>query len=114
MLVDDAPIIRLMLRDIIEKDNIMTIIAECNNGQEAIDNYKKLQPDLVLMDIIMPQVNGLEALEKIKEINPNAKVIMITAIDQKESLLQAIKLGATDYIVKPFDEKRVSAALKKY
>jgi len=112
IVVDDAPIIRLMLKDVLEFNNYQ-VIKECGNGQEAIDAYKELKPDLVTMDIVMPVKDGIEALEEILNFDENAKVVMVTAVDQRESLMKAIRLGATDYIVKPFESDRVLSAVRK-
>jgi two-component system chemotaxis response regulator CheY len=112
LIVDDAPIIRLMIRDIIQGYGY-EVVGECGNGQEGVEKYKELGPDLVTMDIIMPEKSGIEALQEILEFDENAKVIMVTAIDQREALIKAIRIGATDYIVKPFENDRVISAVKK-
>jgi two-component system chemotaxis response regulator CheY len=112
LIVDDAPIIRLMIRDIIQGYGY-EVVGECGNGQEGVEKYKELTPDLVTMDIIMPEKSGIEALQEILEYDENAKVIMVTAIDQREALIKAIRIGATDYIVKPFENDRVISAVKK-
>lgn len=111
MIVDDAPIVRLMLKDILVF-NGYEVIAECVNGMEAVEKYKELSPDLVTCDIVMPEKDGIEALGDILEHDPNAKVVMVTAVDQRESLMKAIRKGATDYIVKPFENERVLSAVK--
>ena len=112
LLVDDAPIIRLKLKNVLVKMGI-TIVGEANNGQEAIDKYQQLKPDLTTMDIVMPVKDGIEALGEILTADKNAKVIMVTAIDQRESLMKAIRLGAIDYIVKPFEDARIIEAVGK-
>lgn len=112
LLCDDAPIIRLMLKDILEY-NGYEIVGEASNGAEGVSMFKELKPDLVTMDIIMPEKDGIAALEEILATDENAKVVMVTAIDQRESLMKAIKAGATDYIVKPFEDERVISAVKK-
>ncbi len=112
LVVDDAPIIRLMIKDIIEF-NGYEVVGEANNGKEAVQMYNELKPNLVTMDIIMPEMDGIEALGEILKNDPEAKVVMVTAIDQRESLMKAIRLGATDYIVKPFENDRVISAVKK-
>ena len=112
MIVDDAPIMRLMLKDILEFNNF-TVAAECENGAMAVETYKSVKPDLVTMDIIMPEKDGIQALEEILALDPQAKVVMVTAIDQRDSLMKAIRLGATDYIVKPFENERVLSAACK-
>ncbi|MEI8013027.1 MAG: response regulator [Candidatus Omnitrophota bacterium] len=113
MTVDDASIIRLMIKDILVECGGYDVIAECSSGREAVDKYKELRPDLVTMDIVMPEMDGIQALEEILKFDPDAKVVMVTAIDQRESLMKAIRLGATDYIVKPFEADRVMAAVQK-
>ncbi len=112
IVTDDAPIIRLMIKDILLY-NGYDVVKECSNGKEALMAYKELKPDLVTMDIVMPEMDGIEALEKILEFDKNARVVMVTAVDQRESLMKAIRLGATDYIVKPFENDRVLSAVKK-
>lgn len=112
IVVDDAPIIRLMIKDILIY-NGYEVIAECGNGQEAIDKFKELKPDVLTMDIVMPEKDGIQALEEILSFDPNAKIVMVTAVDQRESLMRAIRAGATDYIVKPFENERVLSAVKK-
>jgi len=111
MLVDDAAIIRLILRDILTACGY-EVVAECETGREAVEKYKELKPDLVTLDITMPEMSGLEALNEILKFDPQAKIVMVTAVDEKESLIRAVKLGASDYIVKPFEEERVIAAVK--
>ncbi|MCA9400480.1 MAG: response regulator [Candidatus Omnitrophica bacterium] len=112
IVTDDAPIIRLMLKDILEY-NGYEIVAECENGQQAIEKFEELKPDLMTMDIVMPEKDGIQALEEIISKNPEAKIVMVTAVDQRESLMKAIRAGATDYIVKPFENDRVLSAVKK-
>ncbi len=112
LLVDDAPIIRLMLKDILEFHKF-DVVGEANSGAEAIEQYKILKPDLVTMDIIMPGMDGIEAVKEILAFDPNARIIMVTAIDQREYLMKAIRLGASDYIVKPFEDDRVLSAIEK-
>ncbi|MCA9408204.1 MAG: response regulator [Candidatus Omnitrophica bacterium] len=112
LVVDDAPIIRLMLSDILKFNNY-EVVGEGCNGQEGVDKYKELKPDLVTMDIVMPEKDGIQAMTEILEFDKNAKVVMVTAIDQRESLMKAIRAGATDYIIKPFEQDRVLSAIKK-
>ena len=112
MVVDDAPVVRLMLKDILKHYNY-EIVTEASNGNEAVERYKQFHPDLVTMDITMPQKDGIEALEEILQFDRNAKVVMVTAIDQRDPLMKAIRLGAVDYIIKPFEEDRVISAVSK-
>ncbi len=111
VIVDDAPIIRSMLRDILEQGGY-EVIAECNNGFEAVETYRELNPDLLTMDIVMPEKDGLEALHDILAIDGNAKIVMVTAVDQRVSLMKAIRAGAVDYIIKPFESERVLSAVR--
>lgn len=103
---------RLILKDVLNGCGY-EIAGEASNGQEASDLYKQLKPDLVTMDIVMPQKDGIQALQEILEYDKEARVVMVTAIDQRASLMKAIKLGALDYIVKPFENDRVVSAIKK-
>ena len=112
MIVDDAPVARLMLKDILQHYNY-EIVAEARNGNEAVEKYKRFRPDLTTLDVAMPEKDGIEALEEIIAFDKNAKVVMATAIDQRDSLMKAIKLGAVDYIVKPFEDDRVISAVSK-
>jgi len=113
LIVDDALIMRMMLKDILTVSGGYEICGEAEDGFEAIEKFKELKPDLVTMDIIMPKCTGIEALKEIIKLDKNARVIVITAIDQREALMDAIKSGAKDFIVKPFDEERVVSAVSK-
>ncbi len=112
LIVDDAPVIRLMLKDILQHYDY-EVVGEAGNGVIAVEKYKQLKPDLVTMDITMPEKDGIEALGDILAFDKNAKVVMVTAIDQRDSLMSAIRLGASDYIVKPFEDDRVISAVRK-
>ncbi len=112
LLVDDAPVIRLKLKKVLTALG-HEVIAEAGNGAEGVAKYKQFKPDLVTMDIVMPEKDGVTALKEILEFDKNAKVIMVTAIDQRDSLLDAVKTGAIDYIVKPFEDERVMEAVSK-
>jgi two-component system chemotaxis response regulator CheY len=112
LITDDAAFMRMMLADILKKAG-HEVIGEAANGLEAIDKYQKLTPDLVTMDITMPEMDGIEALKKIKEIAPQAKVIMCSAMGQQGMVLQAIQAGAKDFIVKPFQADRVLESINK-
>ncbi|HOT77586.1 MAG TPA: response regulator [Candidatus Wallbacteria bacterium] len=113
LIVDDALIMRMMIKDILTVSGGYEICGEAADGLEAIEKYKELKPDLVTMDIIMPKCTGIEALKEIIRNDKSAKIIVITAIDQREALMDAIKSGAKDFIVKPFDEERVISAVSK-
>lgn len=112
LIVDDLAFIKLIIRDTLEKRGL-EVAGEASNGFEAIDMYAKLKPDVVLMDITMPRMDGIQALSKIMEIDKNAKVIMCSALGQQKLIVQAIKLGAKDFIVKPFKPERIVGAIKK-
>ncbi|TJX66290.1 response regulator [Soehngenia saccharolytica] len=113
LVVDDAIFMRMKLKDILEK-NGFEVVAEAQNGLEAVEKYKAEKPDLVTMDITMPEMDGITALKEIKKIDPNAKVIMCSAMGQQSMVMEAIQSGAIDFIVKPFDVDRVSQSLSKF
>jgi len=112
LIVDDAAFMRMMIKDILTK-NGYEIAAEAENGQKAIEKYSEARPDLVLMDITMPEMDGIQALKKIKEIDKTANVIMCSAMGQQAMVIEAIQSGAKDFIVKPFQAERVLEAVKK-
>ena len=112
LLVDDAAFMRMMIKDILVK-NGFTVCGEGQDGFEAIEKYKTLQPDLVIMDITMPNMDGLAALKEIKKENPNAKVVMCSAMGQESYVVDAIKSGASDFIVKPFQADRIVSTVSK-
>ena len=111
LVVDDAAFMRMRCsRLLIEQGHV---VVEAANGREAVDVYQLEQPDLVLMDITMPEMDGLEALRAIRQVDPAAKVAMLTAMGQQQIVIEAIKSGAKDFLVKPFDRERVLAAVEK-
>jgi two-component system chemotaxis response regulator CheY len=112
LIADDAEFMRSMLRQIIE-DMGWSVAAEASDGHEAIEMYKNIKPNLVLLDITMPNLDGTEALKTILADDPEAQVVMITALGQKEQVLKAIKAGARDFIIKPFDHDRVTDTLER-
>ena len=112
LIVDDAMFMRMMLKDILSK-NGYEVVGEAANGKEAIDKYIELRPDLVLLDITMPEMDGIEALKKIKIIEPKAKIIMCSAMGQQNMVIEAIQNGALDFIVKPFQQNRVLESLRR-
>jgi len=101
-----------MVKDILEK-NGYEVVGEAENGLVGVEQYKEKNPDIVTMDITMPEMNGIEATREIKKYNPNAKVIMCSAMGQQAMVMDAIKEGAIDFIVKPFNAERVLEALGK-
>lgn len=112
LICDDAAFMRMMIKDILTK-NGYNIAGEAENGQKAIEKYNETSPDLVLMDITMPEMDGIQALKKIKEADANACVIMCSAMGQQAMVIEAIQSGAKDFIVKPFQAERVLEAVKK-
>jgi two-component system chemotaxis response regulator CheY len=112
LVVDDAAFMRMMLKDILTKGGHQ-VVGEAANGLEAIEQYGKLMPDLVTMDITMPEMEGIEALKRIKEVHPTAKIIMCSAMGQQGMVVQAIQAGAKDFVVKPFQTERVLEAVSK-
>ena len=112
LICDDAAFMRMMIKDILTK-NGYNIAGEAENGAKAVEKYNELKPDLVLMDITMPEMDGIEALKKIKAGDPNAMVIMFSAMGQQAMVIESIQSGAKDFIVKPFQADRVIEAVKK-
>lgn len=112
LITDDAAFMRMTLKKMVT-DAGYEVIGEAENGKQAVDLYEEHRPDLVTMDITMPEMNGIEALEKIKSLDPNAKVVMCSAMGQQNMVVDAIQKGAIDFIVKPFDETRIKEALDK-
>ncbi len=102
LIADDALFARLLLRKILT-DAGHEVVGEASTGKEAVEKYAELRPDLVTLDIIMPDMDGITALKKIREIDPNAKIIMITSVDSDKKLVECIEAGASGYIVKPFE-----------
>lgn len=112
MIVDDSMFMRGMLREMLEQ-NGYEVAGEAENGIEAIEKYQELKPDLVTMDITMPDMTGLVALKKIREIDDNAKVIMCSAMGQNAMVMEAMRNGALDFIIKPFKASAVLEALRR-
>ncbi len=110
LIVDDSKIVRRNLNTILSKAG-HEIIAEAENGMQAYHEYTKYKPDLVTMDITMPLLDGVRAVKKIITADPDAKIIMVSAIDQKNMVISAIQMGAKHYILKPFDPVKVIAAV---
>lgn len=111
-IVDDAEFMRVMLRDICQ-DMGLDVVGEAGDGAQAVAMYGDLSPDLVLLDITMPDMDGTVALQEILATDPDAQIVMITALGQKEQVLSAIKSGARDFIIKPFDQERVTETLSR-
>ncbi len=112
LICDDAAFMRMMIKDILTK-NGYNVAGEAENGAKAVEKYAETKPDLVLMDITMPEMDGIQALKKIKESDPSACIIMCSAMGQQAMVIEAIQSGAKDFIVKPFQAERVLEAVKK-
>lgn len=107
LIVDDAQFTRNMLKNIIGKIEQIEVIGEASNGVEAISLYKKLNPDLVTMDLVMPEKGGIEATEEILKLNPKALIVVVSALGQEALVLEAAKKGAKDFIQKPFKTEQI-------
>lgn len=112
LICDDAAFMRMMIKDILTK-NGYNIAGEAENGLKAIEKFNETKPDLVMLDITMPEMDGIQALKKIKEQDPQATVIMCSAMGQQAMVIESIQSGAKDFIVKPFQAERVLEAVKK-
>ena len=112
LICDDAAFMRMMIKDILTK-NGYTVAGEAENGVKAVEKYSEVKPDLVLMDITMPEMDGIQALKKIKALDPAATVIMCSAMGQQAMVIESIQAGAKDFIVKPFQAERVLEAVKQ-
>lgn len=112
LICDDAAFMRMMIKDILTK-NGYNVVGEAENGLKAVEKYGETKPDLVLMDITMPEMDGIEALKRIKASDASATVIMCSAMGQQAMVIESIQAGAKDFIVKPFQADRVLEAVKK-
>jgi len=112
LIVDDAAFMRMMIKDILTK-NGFEVVGEAVDGAQAVEKYKETSPDLVTMDITMPEMDRITALKEIKKFDPNAKIVMCSAMGQQAMVIDAIQAGAKDFIVKPFQADRVLEAIKK-
>lgn len=112
LIVDDAAFMRMMIKDILSKNGYQ-VVGEAENGQKAVKKYQELKPDIVTMDITMPELDGIGAVKEIKKIDPNARILMCSAMGQQAMVIDAIQAGAKDFIVKPFKPERVLEAVTK-
>lgn len=112
LIVDDAVIMRMRIREIAREAG-WTVVGEAANGQEAIARFRELTPDLVTLDIVMPVKDGVTALREIRQEHPGARIIMVSAVDQREKLMECIRLGALDFVVKPFNKASLTDVLSR-
>lgn len=112
LIVDDAAFMRMMIKNIITK-NGYEVVGEAENGVVAVDLYKQLKPDLVTMDITMPEMDGIAGVRAIKAVDPSANIIMVSAMGQQAMVMEAIQAGAKDFIVKPFQQERILQAMER-
>ena len=112
LIVDDAAFMRVSIRNIVTK-NGFEVVGEAENGAVAVQKYGELRPDIVTMDITMPEMNGLDSLKAIRKIDPNANIIMVSALGQEAMVRDAVMAGAKGFVVKPFKEDTITAALAK-
>ncbi len=112
LIVDDASFMRMMLRNILTSHGHV-IVGEAENGLRAIDTYQQLKPDIMLIDLIMPEMGGIEAVRRIMEADPKAKIIICSAMGQQALVVEAMQAGARDFIIKPFQPTSVIEAVQK-
>lgn len=111
LVVDDAAFMRMMIRDILAKEGY--VIQEAVNGRDAVEKYDEVHPDLVTLDITMPEMDGLDALKAIRARDPRARVLMVSAMGQQKMIVEALEEGAIDFLVKPFQPTKVLETVKK-
>ena len=112
LLADDLSFMRMVQKEILEEKGF-EIVAEASDGLEAIEKYEQTRPDIIILDITMPNMNGLDAMHKIFDIDPKARIIMCSALGQQQLIVEAIKAGVKDFIVKPFKPERILSAIEK-
>ncbi len=107
LIVDDTLFMRSMLKDILKESKNFDVVGEAESGKQAIDKYLELQPDMVTMDIVMPDMNGIDAMKKIFEIDPEANIVMCSVLGQESLVMESVLSGARDFIIKPFTKEKV-------
>jgi two-component system chemotaxis response regulator CheY len=112
LVCDDAVFMRTMVSDILSQAGF-TVVGEAENGKQAVEKYQQLKPDLVTMDIIMPEMGGIEAVRKITQMDPGARILMCSAMGQQSLVQEALQAGARDFVVKPFQPSRVLEAVQR-
>ncbi len=111
VVVDEAIFMRTLLKRIIEEVDGYSVVGEASNGYEAIEQAKNNKPDIMTLDITMPEMDGIKALKEVLAVSPDTKIIMVSAMGQQNMVIEAIKMGAKDFVVKPFDKTKVLAAI---
>ncbi|MDP4091862.1 MAG: response regulator [Bacillota bacterium] len=111
VVVDDAVFMRTLLKKMLEEAGF-SVLGQASNGYEAIDEAKKCQPDIMTLDITMPDMDGIKAVKEVLKVSPKTRIIMVSAMGQQSMVIEAIKLGARDFVVKPFEKSRVLEAVK--
>jgi two-component system chemotaxis response regulator CheY len=112
LLADDLAFIKMIQKEVLEKGGF-EIVGDAIDGMDAIEKYRKLKPDVVLMDITMPKMDGLNSIKVIRQMDPNARIIVCSALGQQQLIIEAIRLGARDFVVKPFEPERLIKAIQK-
>lgn len=112
VIVDDAVFMRTIIKKMIEQVDGYTVLGEAANGREAIEAAKKYQPDIMTLDITMPEMDGIVAVPEILKESPQTRIIMVSAMGQQSMVIEAIKMGAKDFVIKPFEKSRVYQAIK--
>jgi two-component system chemotaxis response regulator CheY len=111
LVVDDAAFMRMMIRDILAREGY--VIHEAVNGRDAVEKYAEVKPDIVTMDITMPEMSGIDALRAIRQYDPDARVLVVSAMGQQKMIVEALEYGAMDFLVKPFQPTKVLETVKK-
>jgi two-component system, chemotaxis family, chemotaxis protein CheY len=111
LVVDDAAFMRMMIRDILIKDGY--VIHEAVNGRDAVEKYQESRPDLVTLDVTMPEMDGIEALAALRAVDPDARVLMVSAMGQQALIMAALEAGATDFLIKPFQPSKVLETVRR-
>lgn len=112
LVVDDSMVMRAMIKDVLTKDGF-EVVGQAKNGKEALDQYRMIRPDLVTMDIIMPGEHGTDVVKRILEFDHDARIIVVSGLNQKSLVMQAMENGAREFLVKPFENKDLLAAARK-
>jgi len=112
VVVDDAVFMRTIIRKMIEQVDEHKVVGEASNGRDAIEAAAKYQPDIMTLDITMPELDGIQAVPEILKVSPKTRIIMVSAMGQQSMVIEAIKMGAKDFVIKPFEKSRVYQAIK--